>query len=407
MLGSYTLLSTLALSTVAAALPASERRTNNQAQCNLRFDKRLQFVNGVFRTAIFSDLHYGEAQGIEWHPWGIEQVSSARVWRFRRSLEKGDIKSTRVMNTVIHAEKPNLVVFNGDQVTGEGLLAENATRAYDRCLEATVKSGLPFAAIYGNHDNSVNISHTKLYNHEKSNYKRWSMTQANPDSASDQNGIYNYVLPVFENSSATSPSILMWFFDSRSGISKNAADYEDWVDPKVSPWIRSTAACIRSTYNLRSLPPSLTFVHIPVRRMKRLQSTDVNLRPANYKPTFINIDPVDSQGENHPNVSRPDAPFWHAMHRTLNGAHENGIIATIVGHDHGNDWSAKSSTSPWPHCFARHTGYGGYGFWTRGSRVVEVRSGLNSKGDSQALIANSWIRLETGDKISESTLWKA
>ncbi|SCZ99631.1 BZ3500_MvSof-1268-A1-R1_Chr3-1g06170 [Microbotryum saponariae] len=391
MVGPYTFLSALALSSLAAALPTSERRTDGQAQCDLRFDKRLQFVNGVFRTTVFTDLHYGEAQGTDWQPWGIEQ----------------DINSTLVMDTVLQAEKPHLVVFNGDQVTGEGLLAENATLAYDRCLEATVNSRLPFAAIYGNHDNSVNISHTKLYQHEKSNYRRWSMTQANPDSANDQNGIYNYVLPVFENNAATSPSLLLWFFDSRSGIFDDPAQYEDWVDPKVSSWIKSTADCILSTYNLRSLPPSLTFVHIPVSRMNQLKDADVNRRPASYRPAFINDDTVNSQGEHHPAVHSPDATFWNAVRYTLNGAHENGVIATVVGHDHGNDWCAKSSTRPWQHCFARHSGYGGYGSWTRGSRVIEVRSGLNRKNETQALVANSWIRLETGDKTSESMLWKA
>ncbi|SGY86144.1 BQ5605_C009g05802 [Microbotryum silenes-dioicae] len=383
----------LALSSVAAAFPGSKHC--GPKPCKLCFNSRnnrLHFVNGVFRTTVFTDLHYGEAQGIEWQPWGKLQ----------------DDTSDHIMRTILQAEKPHLVVFNGDQVTGEGLLAENATDAYDNCLKVTVNSNTPFAAIYGNHDNAVNISHTQLYEHEKLNYKDLSMTQANPDSATDQNGIYNYVLPVFEDRTAKAPSLLLWFFDSRSGIFPNPNQYEDWVDAKVGPWIKSTADCILSTYKLRSLPPSLTFVHIPVSRMKQLQHGVVDLRPPSYRPVFINDDPVDSQGEHHLAVHKPDAPFWTALRDTLNGANENGVIATVVGHDHENDWCAESNTSHWPHCFARHTGQGGYGVQARGSRVIEVRSGLNRKNkETQVLVAHSWIRLGTGEKISKSRLWRA
>ena len=42
----------------------------------------------------------------------------------------------------------------------------------------------------------------------------------------------------------------------------------------------------------------------------------------------------------------------------------------FVGHNHGLDWCC-------PHeklwlCFASHTGYGGYGHWARGARILEI-----------------------------------
>jgi hypothetical protein len=46
-------------------------------------------------------------------------------------------------------------VLNGDLVTGENLLAENATAYLDLCWEPTVKRKIPFSCTYGNHDNSV------------------------------------------------------------------------------------------------------------------------------------------------------------------------------------------------------------------------------------------------------------
>lgn len=41
---------------------------------------------------------------------------------------------------------------------------------------------------------------------------------------------------------------------------------------------------------------------------------------------------------------------------------------------------------------SRHTGYGGYGDWTRGSRVFEVV--LDQKSDTSLNTVKSWIRLE-------------
>ena len=48
-------------------------------------------------------------------------------------------------------------------------------------------------------------------------------------------------------------------------------------------------------------------------------------------------------------------------------------------------------------CFGRHSGYGGYGSWTRGSRQVKFH--LANPGEVQ-----TWIRLETGEASGNVTL---
>lgn len=49
-------------------------------------------------------------------------------------------------------------------------------------------------------------------------------------------------------------------------------------------------------------------------------------------------------------------------------------------------------------CFSRHTGYGGYGNWTRGSRQVLLN--LESLGSS----IETWNRLADGNVTGEVTL---
>ncbi|KAA0170576.1 hypothetical protein FNF28_01338 [Cafeteria roenbergensis] len=74
-------------------------------------------------------------------------------------------------------------------------------------------------------------------------------------------------------------------------------------------------------------------------------------------------------------------------------AKDTGIQAVFVGHDHGNDFCG-SVEGVWL-CFGRHSGYGGYGSWRRGSRVVEL-------GSDGAI--RTWVRMEDGDVVSSGEL---
>lgn len=75
------------------------------------------------------------------------------------------------------------------------------------------------------------------------------------------------------------------------------------------------------------------------------------------------------------------------------------IRATFVGHDHGNDWCCPSIDDAKPGrfwmCFGRHSGYGGYGHWARGARV------LNMRLENGAIASSSWVRLESGERMHE------
>ena len=50
-----------------------------------------------------------------------------------------------------------------------------------------------------------------------------------------------------------------------------------------------------------------------------------------------------------------DIKWWDAVNRYI-----PNIIATVHGHDHGNEWCARDPKSQTVLCFNKHTGYGGY-----------------------------------------------
>ncbi|RWR74717.1 putative inactive purple acid phosphatase 16 isoform X2 [Cinnamomum micranthum f. kanehirae] len=73
----------------------------------------------------------------------------------------------------------------------------------------------------------------------------------------------------------------------------------------------------------------------------------------------------------------------------------HSVKAVFVGHNHGLDWCCPYKKL-WL-CFARHTGYGGYGNWPRGARIIEITE--------QPFSIRSWIRMEEGYRHSDVVLF--
>lgn len=204
------------------------------------------------------------------------------------------------MNKALTDETPDFAVFGGDQITGENQFWENSTSYLDQVFTAVKNHNVPFATIYGNHDESYNISHIASYHYEKEKSvgKDLSWTQANEESSGDPKGQFNYYIPVYASGNAKAPALLLWFFDSRSGVFNSPLYHkddepwlsQDWVDPKVATWINSTADSMRQQWG--SLPKSLAFVHIPPSPIKAVQDHSVGPDHAG-----INYDvPISTQG---------------------------------------------------------------------------------------------------------------
>jgi hypothetical protein len=308
-----------------------------------------------------------------------------------------DKKSVKVIKTILDAENPNLVVLNGDLITGENTHLHNATEYLDQIVEPLVKRQLPWASTYGNHDREYNLSPTQLLLRERNLFPMLSLTRkmvSRPEA-----GVTNYVLPVFaSDTNDTVPALLLWFFDSGGGNDFQKLDANGkripvpgYVHPSVVNWFEIENNLLRIRYN-RTIP-SLAFVHIPIYAMNAFQSTGVG----NYTEPGINDDnPLSPQAIKNGKYTGEDIPFMKSLVNT------KGLMAVFSGHDHGNDWCSKWETKlPGMTfagnglfvCFGRHTGYGGYGSWTRGSRQILLHE-KTLKDEVE-----TWIRLED-EKIS-------
>lgn len=150
-----------------------------------------------------------------------------------------DTNSTRVMNTVLDYEHPQLVVLNGDLITGENTYKANSSAYVDRIVAPLVNRSLLWASTYGNHDSEFNLSRQEIFAREK-RYAN-SLTQSMVSTFNYTTGVSNYYLPVYSaNKSDATPRAILWFFDSRGGNefqredeAGDAVAIDDFVDSSV------------------------------------------------------------------------------------------------------------------------------------------------------------------------------
>jgi len=179
------------------------------------------------------------------------------------------------------------------------------------------------------------------------------------------------------------------------------------VDLSVVEWFTTTRNRLRAEHG-QDLP-ALAFFHIPTNSSLAFQQGP-GVRP-HYEPGINDDNPLAQQGcaggqgtvtGNTFTYSGQDVPFMQALLSTRN------LMVSFSGHDHGNDWCFRWDSRPpgmaltgngLNMCFGRHSGYGGYGTWTRASQQILLTEGnLNDKAPE------TWLRLENGNVVGRVTL---
>ena len=144
------------------------------------------------------------------------------------------------MNTVLDHEFPQLVVLNGDLITGENTFLHNSTNYVDEIVAPLVQRRLLWASTYGNHDSDYNLSTQAILAREH----RYPYSLTNSMVQGKLAGVSNYYLPVYAYSEFDVydevPEALLWFFDSRGGnyyqelsLDGSEVPQGNWVDESV------------------------------------------------------------------------------------------------------------------------------------------------------------------------------
>lgn len=153
-----------------------------------------------------------------------------------------DAKTKQVMRSILSDENAQLVVLNGDLISGDAIHDSDSSEYLHEVVEPLVEINQSWATTYGNHDCQDNLDPLKdIYEQEK----QYSTSLTRSDISGTQAGITNYYLTVYpHNNSDGPPALLLWFFDSRGG--RNASNRDtgitpgvrgDWVDQSVKATI--------------------------------------------------------------------------------------------------------------------------------------------------------------------------
>ncbi|KAJ6634876.1 putative inactive purple acid phosphatase 16, partial [Pseudolycoriella hygida] len=300
--------------------------------------------DGTLKIVNFSDLHYGEAPHTDWGP-------------------AADKKSSNVTKNILEMEHPDFVIFTGDLLTAEEMYP-NATEYFAILVAPLVEKNYRWASTYGNHDIGENMTRLDLLKAEQKFQQSYTL-QMNASLP----GVTNYYLPIYPPDK-DEPVMIFWFFDSQGGRTDDGStgkgQQPEHIDSAVISWFKEESKQVARQWGYL---PSLVFFHIPPIEYINIQE-HINFNPICSGLVDDDVTPQDN------NTGIMQA-LWEV----------GDVQAVFVGHDHGNAWCCFYGKIQV--CYNRHTGYGGYGSWTRGARVVS----LNLTNLTEV---NSYIRLEDG-----------
>lgn len=167
-----------------------------------------------------------------------------------------------LLDAAIEDEKPDLVVYTGDQIKGYGVSykgkgkeLENAVaKTINTLLEPVTKRNIPFAVTFGNHDRQVGISNKDQFNDIYKALPNCIGTQA---EGIDGGGTYN--IPIKASDGSDRDAFNLYLFDS--GTDAKGGGYEAF-DKKIISWYKAKRDELKEKNG--KYVPSIVFQHIPL-----------------------------------------------------------------------------------------------------------------------------------------------
>ncbi|MGG1516508.1 metallophosphoesterase family protein [Paenibacillus oryzisoli] len=309
-------------------------------------NKKLQFRSDRSFTIVqFTDLH----------------------WKTGSEL---DMKTRELMEAVLLEEKPDLVVLTGD-VIQSGRCEGRALEAFADVGKVIEEHGIPWGAVYGNHDAEWQVTREELMRVQQS--LPLCLTERGPEYLP---GLGNYVLTV-AGSDGTECAAALYMIDSLGDMVDGLMPYKgyDWIRPEQVQWYRERSKELEKACG--RIVPSLAFFHIPLPEYEAVW---------NHFPCY---------GTKNEKICCPsvNSGLFAAM------LERGDIIGTFVGHDHENDF--------WGDLYGIRLVYGkvtGYNTFNsrpyngehRGARIIKLTEGSR--------VFETWIRMDTGERIDQTAV---
>ncbi|KAH0565001.1 hypothetical protein GP486_001616, partial [Trichoglossum hirsutum] len=212
-----------------------------------RTDPRIS-KSGKFKIIQVADLHLstglGECRDVV-GPKGESCDADPRTLDFIASL--------------LDQEKPDLAVLTGDQINGD--TAPDAQTAVFKFAAPFIERKIPYAAIFGNHDDEGSLSRSALMGIIES--LPYSLSKAGP---SDVDGVGNYVVEILAPSGSSHSALTLYLLDTH-GYSPDENRFRgyDWLKSNQIDWFSKTAEGLKSSHAAYThIHMDMAFIHIPL-----------------------------------------------------------------------------------------------------------------------------------------------
>ncbi|KAI6705560.1 hypothetical protein NL676_008522 [Syzygium grande] len=340
--------------------------------------KQLRFrENGEFKILQVADMHYADGKTTPCRDLLPSELASC-----------SDLNTTAFIRRMILAEKPDLVVFTGDNICSD---ATDAARSLEYAFSPAISASIPWAAVLGNHDQESTLSREGVMKHTAS--LNHTLSQVNPTGVDVIDGFGNYNVEVqgVEGSGFENKSVLnLYFLDSGDYSTVPSISGYGWIKPSQQLWFQRTSMKLQKAYmskpEAQEAPaPGLVYFHIPL-------------------PEYASVDSSNYTGVNQDGISSPsvNSGFFTTM------VEAGDVKAVFTGHDHLNDFCGEYTGIQL--CYGGGFGYHAYGKagWARRARVVQAtleKTDEASWGPLKSI--KTWKRLDDQNltAIDVQVLW--
>ena len=289
--------------------------------------RRIGFVVALLLLCMICMLTLAEIEGISYE---YSDEVKILIIADPQDIDTPQPAMLSLMNASLDAAEPDLVVFLGDMIHGRDLRGEDRVRqAIDAVVSPVVERGIPFALVFGNHDEECGISkeeQLKIYQ---------SYPGCLAVDGEDLPGCGNYYL-VVENPVQPDSPVVLWFMDSGSYAEDGKGTY-GYVTEEQNEWMLSAYEELCGKY---ASPVSYVFQHIPVPQVYNMikevpfgTSGAVTCYGPNFGKWYVLDDEyiwAGHMGEG-PCSSEYDSGEFDAWKKM-------NVKAAFFGHDHLNDY---------------------------------------------------------------------
>ncbi|KAF8631933.1 hypothetical protein AX15_002186 [Amanita polypyramis BW_CC] len=324
--------------------------------------------SGNFKIMQIADLHFSVSQGV--------------CRDTPKPCNNSDNITFSLLIDALNEEKPDLVVFTGDQLNGQGT-SWDPKSVLAKFARAVTDRNTPWAAVFGNHDSENGATREEQLDLMKA--LPYSLVERGPK---DIHGVGNYVLKVMSADPSKTHLLTLYFLDSGdysrglfNWLGFIPTDY-DWIHQDQINWFVQQSALIspierpfhpdtskdfasiwsrqsdQLTPETRKLakPNALMFFHIPLPEAY----SDADIDPRTRKPLDVGQHDLERPGN-----SKHNGGFWEkgilqakeSDHRNTQFIPEVKVVGN--GHCHVTE-NCRRVQGIWM-CFGGGGSYSGYG----------------------------------------------